>query len=194
MSLNTDQHYIDKTLAGDTNAFSVLVNQYKHMVFTLAVRMLKNREEAEEVAQDVFLKAYQKLSNFQGEAKFSTWLYKIAYHRGLDALKKKKRTISTVAIAPEITLDVAYTDKIIDRLDAKARSSIIKNTINELKGDDAAVLLFFYFEELSMEEISAIMGISSNTVKVRLYRSRKRLGTLLQRKLESETLANYGRK
>ena len=77
MSLNQDQYYIDAAIKGDTRAFSILVDRYKHMVFTLAMKVLRNREEAEEVSQDVFVKVHQALSTFKGDAKFSTWLYKI---------------------------------------------------------------------------------------------------------------------
>ena len=81
MSQNADQHYIEAVINGDTRAFSVLVDRYKYMVFTLAVKILKSQEEAEEVSQDVFVKAYTALSTFKGDAKFSTWLYKIAYYQ-----------------------------------------------------------------------------------------------------------------
>ena len=75
-----DEYYIDLIINGDTNAFEVLVDRYKDMVFTLTLRILKNREEAEEAAQDTFMKTYKSLSRFKGDSKFSTWIYKIAYN------------------------------------------------------------------------------------------------------------------
>ena len=78
MAKLTDENYIEKILHGDSNAFAFLIDKYKDMVFTLAIKMVKNREVAEEVAQDAFLKAYKYLPKFKGDAKFSTWLYKIA--------------------------------------------------------------------------------------------------------------------
>ena len=91
MSTISDQHYIDKVLQGETNCFAVLVDRYKDMIFTLALKMIKNREEAEEVAQDTFIKAYNSLSKFKGDSKFSTWIYKVAYNTCLDRLKKNKK-------------------------------------------------------------------------------------------------------
>ena len=79
-------------------AFGVLIDRYKQMVFTLACRMLRNKEDAEEIAQDTFLKAYKALNTFKGDAKFSTWLYKIAYYHCLDQLKKNKRHIASVSL------------------------------------------------------------------------------------------------
>jgi RNA polymerase sigma factor (sigma-70 family) len=84
-----DQHYIRLLKEGDTNAFAVLVDLYKDMVFTLSLKMLKDREEAEEVSQDTFLKIFKSLSKFNGESKFTTWIYKVAFNTCLDRLKKK---------------------------------------------------------------------------------------------------------
>jgi len=98
MSLEQDQPYIDRTLKGDLGAFTVLVDRYKFMVFTLAMRMVKNREDAEEIAQDTFLKAYKGLNGFRGGSKFSTWIYKIAYYRSLDYIKKIGRNLDTTLI------------------------------------------------------------------------------------------------
>ncbi|WP_349664185.1 RNA polymerase sigma factor [Cellulophaga lytica] len=87
MTNANDQYYIAKVLNGDPQAYTFLVNKYKDMVFTLAVRMLRNNEEAEEVAQDAFVKAYAKLNKFKGDSKFSTWLYKVVYNTSLDKIK-----------------------------------------------------------------------------------------------------------
>src|ERR1700704_5826586 len=87
-----DQYYIRSVRDGGTNAFAVLVDRYKDMVFTLSLKMLKNREEAEEVSQDTFVKIYKSLNKFNGESKFSTWIYKVAFNTCLDRLKKNKRS------------------------------------------------------------------------------------------------------
>jgi len=194
MSQKEDQHYIDATINGDTRAFSVLVERYRHMVFTLAVRVLKNHEEAEEVAQDVFIKAYTALSTFKGSSKFSTWLYKIAYYRSLDCLKKQKRNLNTSSIDSDTEYHLSSMEDALDSLEASERKLAIKRAIEELPHDDAVVITLHYFEELSLKEIAEIMNIAANTVKVRLFRSRKRLAELLKSKLESEILGNYGRK
>ncbi|WP_369409860.1 RNA polymerase sigma factor [Wocania arenilitoris] len=85
-----NQYYINLVIDGDTNAFSLLVDRYKDLIFTLSLRMMKNREEAEEVSQDTFIKIYKSLHKFKGDSKFSTWIYKVAYNTCLDRLKKIK--------------------------------------------------------------------------------------------------------
>ena len=94
-----DQQYIDRVINGDTSAFAVLADQYKVMVFSLALKMLKNREEAEEVTQDSFLKVYKSLAKYKGESKFSTWLYTITYNTCLDRIRKNKRAQPVVALS-----------------------------------------------------------------------------------------------
>ena len=194
MSQKEDQHYIDKIINGDARAFSTLVERYKHMVFTLAAKILKNHEEAEEVAQDVFVKAYSALSSFKGDSKFSTWLYKIAYYRSLDYLKKQKRSLHTSSIDSDTEYHLSNLEEEVDKLEAKERKQAIKSAVDELPENDAVVITLHYFEELSLKEIAEIMNIEANTVKVRLFRSRKRLAELLKNKLEPEILGNYGRK
>ncbi|MFK7813930.1 MAG: RNA polymerase sigma factor [Maribacter sp.] len=194
MSQKDDQHYIDAINSGNTKSFSVLVDRYKHMVFTLASKILKNHEEAEEVAQDVFVKAYTALITFKGDSKFSTWLYKIAYYRSLDELKKQKRRLNTSSIDSDAEFHLSEMENALDTLEANERKHAIKSAIEELPPDDAVVITLHYFEDLSLKEIAAIMNLESNTVKVRLFRSRKRLARLLASKLAPEILGNYGRK
>tara|TARA_R110002167_G_scaffold76032_2_gene211947 strand:- start:275 stop:859 length:585 start_codon:yes stop_codon:yes gene_type:complete len=193
MSQPSDQYCIDAVINGDVQTFSVLVDRYKHMVFSLAMKMLKNREEAEEVAQDVFLKVYQALTTFKGESKFSTWLYKIAYHRCLDSIKKNGRAIQTTSIDEFAIHHIPAMDSTLDGLEAKDRKAIIKAAIAELSAEDGVVITLHYFEALSLKEISKVMGLSVDTVKVRLFRSRKRLANLLANRLQPETLKTYGK-
>ena len=193
MSLNQDQHYIDGVINGDTRAFSVLVDRYKYMVYTLAMKILRNKEEAEEVAQDVFVKVYQALPTFKGDAKFSTWLYKIAYYRSLDYLKKHKRSIETASLEVTGDYNIASFDNVLDGLEAEDRKKLFKEAIDQLPEDDSVIITLHYFEELSLKEISEVMEITANTAKVRLFRSRKRLAELLKNRLEPEIIRSYGR-
>jgi RNA polymerase sigma-70 factor (ECF subfamily) len=194
MSQPEDQYYIDATIKGDVNAFATLVDRYKHMVFTLAIKIVKNTEEAEEVSQDVFIKVFQVLKTFKGDSKFSTWLYKIAYFRSLDYLKKQKRYINTSSIDGEKEYHLPSIDSALDQLEAQDRKQAIKSAIDQLPEDDAVVITLHYFEELSLKEIAEIMNMEANTIKVRLFRSRKRLAVILKNVLEPEILENYGRK
>ncbi len=194
MSQHLDQYYIDKVLCGETKAFSVLVDRYKFMVFTLAVKILKNKEEAEDVSQDVFVKVFRALNTFNGTSKFSTWLYKIAYYQSLDYLKKQKREVPTNTIDTAATFHLASMENALTRLETNERKQTIKNAIDALSKEDAVLITLHYYEELSLNEIADIMNLKVNTIKVRLFRSRKKLAVALKYKLEPEILENYGRK
>lgn len=180
MGKDLDQPYIDKVLRGDTQAYSVLVDRYKQMVFTLAIKVLKNREEAEEVAQDVFVKIYQVLGTFKGESKFSTWVYKIAYHRSLDHLRSNKRKVETVGLdtCPEHFSSSLKNDPEI--LEANENSGIIENALKQLSAEENVLITLHYYEGLSLKEISGIINLPANTIKVRLFRCRKRLAQLIR--------------
>ena len=193
MSQQPDQHLIDATINGDTKSFKVLVDRYKHMVYSLAMKILRNREEAEEVSQDVFLKVYRGLSTFKGDSKFSTWIYRITYNRSLDYVSKKGRRLQVDSIDSEREYNLSSVETIFDLLEAQEKRATIKDAIADLSEDDAVVITLHYFEELSLKEIADIMGIQANNVKVRLFRSRKRLAQILQGKLEQEIIKHYGR-
>ena len=178
-----DEYYVQQVLEGKIQVYSVLIDRYKHMVFTLAKRMLKNTEDAEEVAQDAFLKAYKGLSNFKGEAKFSTWLYRIAYHRSLDYLKSNQRQIDTTDLPHEDVGSFTVLEEGFDALERKERAQQIKEAIETLSGDDSLLLILHYYQELSIKEIAQVVDKTEGAVKVNLHRSRKRLARILEKKL-----------
>ena len=188
-----EQHYIRMVREGDTNAFAVLVNRYKDMVFTLSLKMLKDREEAEEVSQDTFVKVHQSLSKFNGESKFSTWIYKVAFNTCLDRLKKNKRLQPVAGMDAFTGQEVISLMNVLDSIEERERKQMIQDCLNGLPGEDNFLLTLYYFEEQSLEEIAKIIGINPNNVKIRLYRSRKKLAVLLKDRLEPEILQHYER-
>ncbi|MBT8303345.1 MAG: RNA polymerase sigma factor [Bacteroidia bacterium] len=188
-----DQQLINAILAGDSQSFSTLVDRYKDLVFTLALRMVKHREEAEEVSQDTFIKAFRSLNKFKGDSKFSTWIYRIAYNTCLDRLKKHKREQNIIAIDEYTEHQVKTLDNALDALEKAERKQAIQNCLALLPSDDSALLTLFYFEELSLEEIAKIVGLTANNVKVKLYRSRKKLTSILKERLEPEIIEHYER-
>ena len=194
MTINNDQIYINKVLKGDANAFAYLVNTYKTMVYSLALKMMKNTEEAEEVAQDTFIKAYKNLNKFKGDAKFSTWLYKIGYRNCLDALKKHQEKYNIFAI-DEVTINkIESTESILQGIERKERAQIINKCLLKLPEDERSILWMFYFEELSLKEIMQITDMSESNTKVKLHRARKRLLSVVQANVEPELIKHYGRK
>ena len=191
MTTNTDQHIINQIIEGDANAFSVLVDRYKDLVYTLAIRMVKNREEAEEVSQDSFIKVYRSLEKFKGDSKFSTWIYKVTYNTCLDRIKKYKKAQLSVPIDEFTEKDVKTLDNALGIMEKAEKNKAIKNCIELLPSDDAFLLTLFYFEDQSLEEIATVLGLTANNVKVKLFRSRKKLATIMRKKLEPEILNSY---
>jgi RNA polymerase sigma-70 factor (ECF subfamily) len=191
MTTNRDQIIIDKILKGDTNAFAELVDNYKDLVFTLALRMIKNREEAEEVSQDTFIKAFKSIDKFKGKSKFSTWIYRVAYNTCLDRLKKIKREYNVVAIDEFTEHQVKTLDNALDKMEQDEHQQKIQECLQLLPSDDSFLLTLYYFEELSLEEISKVVNLTANNVKVKLFRSRKRLTAILKEQLEPEIIESY---
>ena len=137
MTINDDQILINQIKDGNTHAFGQLVDQYKDLVFTLALRMLKNREEAEEVAQDTFIKTYKSLHRFKGDSKFSTWIYRVAYNTCLDRIKKNRKYLNDVEINEITSRQVQTIDNALDRIEADERKEAIKKCIDKLSSEDS---------------------------------------------------------
>lgn len=188
-----DQIIINQIINGDTNAFAILVERYKDLVFTLALRMLKNKEEAEEVSQDTFIKTYKALHKFKGDSKFSTWIYKVTYNTCLDRLKKNKKHFNDIAIDEFTVHQIKTIDNALDKMEQDEHNKTIQDCLTLLPNDDGFLLTLYYFEDHSLEEISKIVGIKANHVKVKIFRSRKKLATILKHKLEPEIIAYYER-
>ena len=183
----SDIELIQQTLGGSQSAYADLVKRHQRFVFTLALRFSKKREDAEEIAQDCFVKAYRSLASFQQQSKFSTWLYSIVYTTAMTSLRKKR--IETSSIYDEdnslqIEGQIAVID--IDHAENNSRSFYLNQAIAQLLPDDAAVLTLFYKGEQSIEEISQALGIETNAVKVKLFRARQRLKEKLERNLKHE--------
>jgi RNA polymerase sigma-70 factor (ECF subfamily) len=170
----SDQEIIDSVLKGNESDYSIIIERYKNKAFSLLNRMLKNEFDAEEVLQDCFLKAYHSLKNFKGEAKFSTWFYKIVYNTALSKLSSKKRKIESEMSSVEDHFNLESDYNSID-IEKKDLSEFIQNTINRLPERYSAVISMFYLNEMSIEEISEVMQISLSNVKVMLHRSRNSL-------------------
>ncbi|GGK25214.1 DNA-directed RNA polymerase sigma-70 factor [Yeosuana aromativorans] len=192
MTTNEDQYYINLIIEGHTNAFSTLVDRYKDLVFSLALRMVKNKEEAEEVAQDTFVKVFKSLRQFKGDSKFSTWIYKVTYNTCLDRLKKHKREQHIESIDEFNLNQIKNMDNALDDMEAEERKQAIQDCIKLLPSDDAFLLTLFYFEEESLEEIAKVVNLTENNVKVKLFRIRKKLATILKERLEPEIIQHYG--
>jgi len=175
MKFQDDNDYIGRVLNGDVSSYASLVAKYKNLVFSIVLKIINNREDAEEVSQDVFLKAYQSLSTFEGKSKFSTWLYRIAYNAAISKARKKK--VEMVAIEETVITNYS-TDEVgrnMNELEENDRQLILEKALKRLPEEDNLLITLFYKNENSIEDISDITGLSVSNVKVRLHRIRKKL-------------------
>jgi RNA polymerase sigma factor (sigma-70 family) len=181
-----DNEIISRVLQGDRQIFAELVNRYRHLVFTIALRYTANREDAEEIAQDVFVKAYRSLADFRHDSKFSTWLYAITTNTCITFLRKKK--IITRSLDNEKIFELASNTNAINGKEAAhtSKAGLLNRAIRLLHADDATIITLFYKGEQSLEEIGQIMGITSNTAKVKLHRARQRLKEKLETHFTNE--------
>ena len=171
-----DNELISKVLSGDQQAYAGLVNRYQNYVFTLASRFTKNREDAEEVSQDIFIKSYRALADFRGASKFSTWLYTIVNTTCITFLRKKRLELHSLDNEKVFELaDNQDSGMRANLVEQKSRVAMVNNAIKMLSSDDAEVITLFYKGEQTLDEIAQILGIEANTAKVRLHRARTRL-------------------
>ena len=173
MASNNDQVYIDKVLNGDLSAYSKLVDNHKDMAFSIALKIVRVREDAEEITQDAFIKAYQKLSSFRKDSKFSTWLYRIVYNAAIS--HTRKRRLESTQLTPG-TIENYSVDEIsegVNQMDKKQQAKLVNKLIDQLPALEFTLINLYYRQELSIDEISGITDLSASNVKVKLYRIRK---------------------
>lgn len=184
--LAEDIRLIEATLQGSRPAFQLLVERYQHFVFTIAFKMLRSREEAEEVAQDVFVKVYRTLSSYEQKSKFSTWLYTVTYRTAIDTARKKQ--LLTHSIDGETYfLQLENTeDNPLEEVQQSDIQHQIQLAINRLRPDDAALITLFYLNEKPIKEISRITGLTETNIKTKLHRIREVLREYLNEHLKAE--------
>lgn len=183
----SDIEVLSRVLQGDQQAYAEIVKRYQSFVFTIALRYTPNREDAEEISQDCFIKAYRSLSDFRGDAKFSTWLYTIVTTTCLTFLRKKK--LETHSLDNEKVFEAA--DNLdsgmrANQVEQKSRVTMVNRAISLLSPDDAQIITLFYKGEQSLEEIGQILGIEPNSAKVRLHRARQRLKEKMEKHFTAE--------
>lgn len=181
-----DISLINRILRGETPAYRELVHRHKDYAFTIAYRILNNREEAEEAAQDAFLRAFNALSNFNRESKFTTWFYRIIINAAL-TIQQKKKLITEDITDMRSGVHILRGGDSTDNLKKQEQRFYIQQALKQLSSDDVTMITLFYLKEHSIEEISEIVNIEPNTVKVKLHRARKRLADTLQDILKNET-------
>ena len=187
MQQKNEVDLIAEVLNGNTTAYADLVKLHQRFVFTLALRFAKNREDAEEIAQDCFVKAYRALGTYKHTAKFSTWLYSITYTTAMSFLRKKR--LATTSIDDEknnLELEQQHSEGNVNLVEQKSAHVYLNLAIDQLSAEDAAIITLFYKGEQSLEEIGLALGMANNTVKVKLHRARLKLKEKMQVLLKDE--------
>lgn len=188
MVIKKDSYYIGRIIEGYTAEYAVLINKYKDMVFTIVFRITGNREDAEEVSQDVFLKAYNGIADFRGTSKFSTWLYRIAYNQAISKVRRKRPDIQLYdSMNINITEMQGEDDTGLEHFDT-IPAEYLKLAFNKLDDTDRVVLTLYYQDDCSIKDIAEITGLSHPNVKIRLFRGRKKLIGLLEKILKKELI------
>lgn len=175
--------------SGDHRAFAEFVDEYQQLVFLCCKSLGLNESDAEDVASETFLAAYQKLSGFRGQSKLSTWLWQIAYYKGINYLRKDRRYRE-----PKERIDKQLTDRGIAEVAAELESAEeaegIWRAVRQLPEEWAMAIVLFYREDRTITEISKIMKKRRNTVKTYLFRGRNKLKTVLGSRIGEKVYAN----
>ncbi len=184
--MEPDNLLIKETIQGNKAAFGTLVEQYQDYVFSVTMKVLKNREEAEEAAQDSFVKAYRALASFEQRSKFGTWLYQIAWRTAIDRYRARPKNRQSLD-DDQSFLQVADREDTPDQqLQQQNMRSLIEQALGQMKAQDAALLTLYYLNEQSVKEIADITGLTESNVKVKLFRLRETLKNILTKNLKGE--------
>ena len=174
-----EAHIIQEILKGKTEQYEYFLDRYGQQVFVLVDRIVSCQEDAEELTQDVFLKAFQQLSSFKAESSFSTWIYRIATNIAISAVRKKRNDVlrlddSVFANLSDTQVDAALEDESEEQMER------LQQAMNQLEADERALITLYYLEEKPLAEVAFILGMTEGNAKVKLHRIRKKLYVLIK--------------
>ena len=175
MNKPADAYLIDQIIAGHKSLFAQLIDRYSAMAFTLAFRILDNREDAEEVVQDAFVKAYEHLGDFRQKSKFSTWLYRIVYNTAITSTRNRKPFLQEIDGQSYQVPDTGSSDGLVYGFTTDEAGELVRKMLALLPEEDRIIITLYYLNESGIEEIHAITGLSKANIKVRLFRARKKM-------------------
>ena len=186
MNNQDETTYIERILAGETNLFSYFVNSYSNSIYSLIVHIVQTNEDAEELTQDSFLKAFKKLDSFKGDCSFSTWLFRIAYNTAISATRKKKIVFPTVDETMMESVPDEAIETFFDLDENEIKLQKLEEAIAKLNVEEKTLIMLFYTEDKSVAELARVLDLTSENVKVKLYRVRKKLYVLMTKGNENE--------
>ena len=176
-----DIYYIGQVLEGRINAFEYLVDRHKDKAFNLAFRICGNREEAEEIAQDAFLKAYKSLKDFKMKSSFATWLFRIVYNTSVSLVRTRKKKVLSVEEFPADAVDFLSMNVSDEEAADEYRNSLVNFALQKISEEERGLVTLYYYDELDTGEISSITGISRSNIKVRLFRARQKMAEIIRK-------------
>lgn len=181
MEYKGDIFYLDQVLNGNSYAFTYIVDRHKDKAFNLAFRICCNREEAEEIAQDSFLKAYRSLKNFKMKSSFATWLYRIVYNSAISHIRIRKANILSLEDFPADAIDFTGTNTSEEEAEKEYKSSLVNFALQKINEEERGLISLYYYEEMSTDEITDVTGISKSNVKVKLFRARQKMLEIIEK-------------
>jgi RNA polymerase sigma factor (sigma-70 family) len=186
MEAKSDAYYIAEVLKGNPESFAPLVDKYKHLAFSLSMKIIRHREDAEEAAQDAFIKAYRSLESFKSNATFKTWLFRIVYTTAISKVRSKKHEFVSFEDHKLTESELTETENAVGQFSVEERSYHLHKAMELLAPEERAILNLYYFEDIPVEEIATIMDMTASNVKIKLFRSRKKLYEQLHGLLKGE--------
>lgn len=189
MDYKGDKYYLDLVLSGNRNAYAYVIDRHKDNVYSLALKICGNIEDAEEVAQDSFMKAYRSLKSFRSKSSFATWIYRIVYNTAISHLRSNKAPVLQLEDFPADSVDFLRDNENEESAKKEYRRTLLNFALQKLKADDRALISMYYFQELSLEEMSGVTAYTKTNLKVKLFRARQRMQEIIiQNKLKEGLL------
>ena len=187
MDYKGDIYYIEQILAGNSNSFSYIVDRHKNKAYNLAFRICGNHQDAEELAQDSFVKAYRSLGGFKMKSSFATWLYRIVYNTAISHVRIKKKGVLSLEDFPADATDFIGSNTSEEEAEREYRSSLVNFALQKIAEEERGLISLYYYDELSTDEISDITGITKSNIKVKLFRARQKMQEIIE-KVEKKKL------
>jgi len=167
-----DDQYLQKVLSGEDQSFSYFIKMYQNGAYAVAISIVKSEDKAKDVVQESFILAYNRLSSFKRESKFSTWLYRIVVNKSLRLLEKEKIYINNDVLSDVTFQGKSHYNDALKSLHQDELKQLIKSVLNKMSSKEALMLQLFYLNELMIDEIVSISKFSKTNVKVLLHRAR----------------------
>lgn len=177
---------IKRIVAGDTESFAALADRYSRSVYSLVARIVGSAEDAEELTQDTFLKAFDSLGRFDGRSTFATWLYRIACNTALSHVRRKQRPVCPVDERRLAALPDDEAERLEDIVERESKLEALGRAVELLEPEERALVTLFYYDDRTISECAAVMELTEGNVKVRLHRIRKKLYLLVNELIDGK--------